>query len=41
MQYCPVPYGFGPSYHYIACPQAAGGGDGLQMWRVGLTVLNN
>lgn len=40
MQYCPVPYGVGPS-HDVACPQVAGGGDGLQMWRVGSTVSNN
>ena len=41
MQYCPVAYGVGPSHHDIACPQVAGGGDGLQMCRAGSTVLNN
>jgi len=29
-----------PCHHSMACPQIVIGGDGLQMWRVAVTVLN-
>jgi len=30
----------GPCHHGIACPRAADGGDGLQIWRIAVNVLN-
>jgi hypothetical protein len=29
-----------PCHHGMARPQVAGGGDGLQIWRVAATILN-
>jgi len=30
----------GPCHHGMAHPQVAGGGDGLQIWRVAVNTLN-
>jgi hypothetical protein len=44
---CPFPHLFiadpcyvGPCHHGMARPQVAGGGDGLQIWRVAGNILN-
>jgi hypothetical protein len=29
-----------PCHHDVACPQVADGGDGIQMWRVAVNILN-
>jgi hypothetical protein len=30
----------GSRHHGMVCPQAADGGDGLQIWRVAANILN-
>jgi len=30
----------GPCHHGMAHPQVAGGGDGLQIWRIAASILN-
>jgi hypothetical protein len=30
-----------PCYHNMVCPQIAAGGDGFQIWRIPVNMLNN
>jgi hypothetical protein len=40
-QYITVLCYVGPSHHCMARPRVAVGGDGVQVWRVAVNILNN